>query len=416
MKRIKVVSYSDSIGGASIACRRQLSELEDFEIDWIVSNKKDLNSSAISEWSWLKNKIYFLKRVLSFILVKLQVKNRSQYKCSINLFSNSFVYKQVKSGELFHLHWINNDTLSLLAIYLIVKNPKNRVIITMHDDWLISGVEHCLEHDDERYQTGFTLKNSSIISSLVFYIKRMIFIRSKCKLLITTPSKYLQDKVLNSKILSDKSIVIVPNSFTAPNVVSKLKTLGVHSGIDTTKYDSVFFISSIIDGNYLKGYDLFVSFLKIFHEMNPNRKVAIIRVGGKNNGFHSELNFDIYDFGYVSNESTLSELYKMSDITLVFSRSESFGQVALESLYFGTPVFAFDCTGISDFVEHGKNGFLIEPFDNLSYATLVSDYLYGADKLKRNMLIESSVISKFDNKKVASKWKEIYNSFYYDCR
>jgi glycosyltransferase involved in cell wall biosynthesis len=53
---------------------------------------------------------------------------------------------------------------------------------------------------------------------------------------------------------------------------------------------------------------------------------------------------------------------------MVPSTQEAFGQTASESLACGTPVVAFNATGLKDIVEHQKNGYLAQPFDSQELA------------------------------------------------
>ena len=59
----------------------------------------------------------------------------------------------------------------------------------------------------------------------------------------------------------------------------------------------------------------------------------------------------------------LSSWMRAADVTLVPSRSESFGLVALESSACGTPVVASDVGGLKTLVEAGVNGFLVDGRD-----------------------------------------------------
>ena len=59
---------------------------------------------------------------------------------------------------------------------------------------------------------------------------------------------------------------------------------------------------------------------------------------------------------------TIKPLSSMSqlDCLVVPSKEESFGLSALEALSVGTPVIAFQETGIADFLKHGKHGYLAQ--------------------------------------------------------
>ena len=67
----------------------------------------------------------------------------------------------------------------------------------------------------------------------------------------------------------------------------------------------------------------------------------------------------------------LSTWLRAADVTVVPSRSESFGLVALESSGCGTPVVASDVGGLKTLIEPGVNGFLIEERDASIWADAV---------------------------------------------
>jgi D-inositol-3-phosphate glycosyltransferase len=67
----------------------------------------------------------------------------------------------------------------------------------------------------------------------------------------------------------------------------------------------------------------------------------------------------------------LSTWMRAADVTLVPSRSESFGLVALESSACGTPVVASEVGGLITLIEPGVNGFLVAERDPLIWADTV---------------------------------------------
>ncbi len=68
----------------------------------------------------------------------------------------------------------------------------------------------------------------------------------------------------------------------------------------------------------------------------------------------------------------LVDYYRAADVVVVPSRSESFGLVALEAAACGTPVVASAVGGLTNIVEDGATGFLVEDRDPLDWATPVS--------------------------------------------
>jgi D-inositol-3-phosphate glycosyltransferase len=67
----------------------------------------------------------------------------------------------------------------------------------------------------------------------------------------------------------------------------------------------------------------------------------------------------------------LSSYYRAADVSIVPSRSESFGLVALEAAACGTPVVAAAVGGLTTLVEHGRTGFLIDDPTPQRYAAAV---------------------------------------------
>jgi D-inositol-3-phosphate glycosyltransferase len=67
----------------------------------------------------------------------------------------------------------------------------------------------------------------------------------------------------------------------------------------------------------------------------------------------------------------LSTWMRAADVTLVPSRSESFGLVALESSACGTPVVASDVGGLSILVEPGRNGLLVTSRNPVDWSAAV---------------------------------------------
>ncbi|HSL57705.1 MAG TPA: glycosyltransferase [Acidimicrobiales bacterium] len=75
----------------------------------------------------------------------------------------------------------------------------------------------------------------------------------------------------------------------------------------------------------------------------------------------------------------LSTYYRAADVTIVPSRSESFGLVALESAACGTPVVAAAVGGLRLLVDHGRTGFLVDERDPAAFAAHVRAVLGQPD-------------------------------------
>lgn len=67
----------------------------------------------------------------------------------------------------------------------------------------------------------------------------------------------------------------------------------------------------------------------------------------------------IRHLGFVSDQASLAELYRQSDILVLPAREEKFGLVLLEAMASGLPVVTTDCVGPAEIVENGVEGYVV---------------------------------------------------------
>ena len=94
---------------------------------------------------------------------------------------------------------------------------------------------------------------------------------------------------------------------------------------------------------------------------------------------------------------------------IVPSVIESFGQTASESFACGTPVVAFDTSGLRDIVDHQVNGFLANPYNSNSLAEGIKWVL--EDKQRLSVLNRNSR-KKAEDKFSMDKYVESYYNLY----
>ena len=131
----------------------------------------------------------------------------------------------------------------------------------------------------------------------------------------------------------------------------------------------------------LKGVDLA---LETLIEMRRRGRDALLSIVGGPSGTDgratlAQLHHRVAEAGVIGQVSfvapqahqLLSTWMRAADVTLVPSRSESFGLVALESSACGTPVVASEVGGLITLVEPGVNGLLVKQRDPVAWADAV---------------------------------------------
>jgi len=160
-----------------------------------------------------------------------------------------------------------------------------------------------------------------------------------------------------------------------------------------------------------KGFESIKTILK---EANKNKLLSdttFIFFGDDKNFLNEAKNFEInfkYFKNIAPNSYDLKLLYSASDLLLVPSSLESFGQLALEAMSCGIPTVCFDKTGVVDIIDHLKTGYI-------SKENSISDFINGInwclDKKNSDFLFKNCINrtnEKFSSDKVAEMYIELY--------
>ncbi|WP_417536739.1 glycosyltransferase [Methylophaga sp.] len=393
--RVNYFAFSFSRGGAAIAAEKfyQLVatkyKVRSYSVERVVSEGDGDRFAP----SFVSFRVHYFLRLLEYALVSLFRKN-VEVKHSLNLFSCRLMRNAIRScsasDELVHVHWINNDSFSVRALGRLPEHS----IITLHDEWLISGAEHyrdplTLDAFDERYTNGgFSLCRSINRWS---WGRKYRALSARNDLIITAPSRWLQGRAASSQILGGNTIELLPNPINtevfAPLEISERALSRAELGI--RPQDVVFCFGGVsLDKNRLKGgAELALALDKLSKRLPvEDKKQIVLLVFGGDSGAEEQLGgFRTLHYGRVASSEGMRWLYGMSDVTVVPSLVEAFGQVAAESLSCAVPVVCFNTSGLKDVVDHEVSGFMAD-FPSISDLSvqLQRAYMLGADE-RRSM-------------------------------
>jgi len=102
--------------------------------------------------------------------------------------------------------------------------------------------------------------------------------------------------------------------------------------------------------------------------------------------------FELYNkivFTGTLQDSKLIEIYRSNDVLVLPSINEAYGIVYIEALSFGLPVIGTTLGGAKEIINHGENGYLIEPHNSIKLAEYLSSLQQDRNLL--NILSKNSL-------------------------
>lgn len=402
MIKIIHISHTDDKSGAGIAAKRiHLSLLNnDFEVKSIMRvnrlfSKKD---SSIIGPKKIKKISFYMKMIIERKIIDF-LKYQDNNFHSLSIFPSDLFKELNKSDfEIIHLHWVQHEMLSIESIGKINKP----IVWTFHDLW------PCFKTAHYPHNTNLKLINKK--NKLQEFTDNWCFKRKKTSWVksfnIVCPSKWMANEVRKSEIMNNCNIEVIPNPLDTkifkPVEVKKARTI---LNINTKKNIILF---GSLDGpkDLRKGFDLFEKLIEVIANKYYDFEILTF---GKENKFNFLKKITIRNLGIIENKHKLAIIYSASDLMIVPSRLESFGQTASEAQSCGTPVIAFNTSGLKDIVEDGETGYLIEKYNYKKMAEKVIELFNNKPKLDYlGKEARENALKKFSQEIIAKKYIKLY--------
>ena len=404
--KISLINYYDTSGGAARAAYRIHHTLRDNSID----SKMIVAHASSDDWTVQGPSNTWTKIISRGRLFIGGLFNKLLYTDNPNLHSASLLpsswsnYLNDSDTDVVHLHWVNGEMMSIKDIGLIRKP----VVWTIHDMWAFSGAEHYT--NDFRWKEGYKKNNRPLYESGLD-LNRWVWKRKlKCwkqPIHIVCPSNWLAECARKSVLMRDWPITVIPNPINTELWNPVDKTLArelLHLPIDVPL---LLFGALGGESDPRKGFDLLRDALQDLHNEPDGLQLVVFGQSAPREPSH--LGFPIHYVGMLHDDVSLRLLYSAADVMVVPSRQEAFGQTASEAHSCGTPVVAFDGTGLSDIVIHKENGYLARPFDIKDLAIGIQ-WVLGDDK--RHLILcknaRQNAIARFSYPVVFKQYLNVY--------
>lgn len=392
-------------GGARAAYRIHRSLLEQG-----IESRMQVNQSSTGDWSVHVPGRSAISKLFNKVRPLIaEVPNRFFSSSFPAPHSASFVISDWpgwinSSGyDVVNLHWV----YEMMSIEDIARIRKP-LVWTMHDMWAFCGAEHYTE--DFRWQTGYLDSNRPGYES-GFDLNRWVWQRKekawKCPLHMVTPSRWLKRCVQESRLMEGWPVTVIPNpidtTFWKPVDQAMARSLyGIAPNVPLLLFGAN-------GGGRIpnKGYDMLLSALGILRSEMPELELMVFGQRAPENP--EDLGFPVHYTGHLHDDMSLRLLYGAADAMVVPSRIEAFGQTASEAHACGTPVIAFDTTGLPDIVDHQETGYLARRFETGDLARGVRWVLEErANRLRLQRNAREKAVRTFDYQVVSRQYLEVY--------
>lgn len=293
----------------------------------------------------------------------------------------------VKEADIIHLHWIENF-VNYPSFFQKIDKP---IVWTFHDENIAYGGFHYTD-EARRFKESFAgiegqfvgIKKNALKEDLNIH---MVALSKQMKLF------YHEHGLQPNYPVSIIHNGILPDNFQNLDRDYCRKILGIP--VDRIV---LCFCASDINDKY-KGLATLVQALERLN--NPNITLLCVGKGKLPKSF-----VDIIGTGTIANPRLMSVAYSTSDLFVLPSFQESFGQAPVEAMACGCPVVAFP-SGIIDELITQENGVCCP---NFRIESLISEIQTALCAKYDRESIRGYVTERFNIKKIANHYLELYKS------
>lgn len=191
-----------------------------------------------------------------------------------------------------------------------------------------------------------------------------------------------------------------PKDVNREDVLSKLHLRPTHKYV-------VSFVGKLTD---FKGVDVLIRAAKIYSQDIDDVVTLIVGNGEKYdelNRLKDSLGLDNVFFVGHKGQHTVADIYNVADVSVVPSRNEPFGLVAIEALACGTPVVATNQGGLVDFIDDSI-GKLVPVDDDIALAEAIVEEIMHEQKAQRRERAASMAARSFSWSRVVDDVLDFY--------
>lgn len=332
---------------------------------------------------------------------------------SLGWWGKPFTSRSVMSdSDLIQLHWICGGFMRPEQLVALASYP---LVWRLADMWPFCGTEHYTAGND-RYVEGYLSHNRPEIEEgpdvnrWVWNRKRKAYSKLP-DLTIVAPSRWMADCAKRSALFKDRRIEYIATG-TDLDVFRPLDRKATREQLGLPGDSRIVLFGSITGtASPRKGFKHLLHALEI---LGKSREVTddihLVTFGSHPTEQRFELPFPVTALGPINSQEDLATAYSAADLFVAPSREENLANTVLEALACGTPVVAFDIGGMPDAIDHMRNGYLAQPFDDEDLAAGIAAIIDLSKARYSNMRARArkKTESHFEQVAQAKRYLELY--------
>jgi glycosyltransferase involved in cell wall biosynthesis len=309
--------------------------------------------------------------------------------------------------DLLHLHWVTGGFLRIETL----RKLGRPIVWTLRDMWPFTGGCH-VSGDCDRYRTAcgacWQLGSDAGRDLTRWVWRRKHRAWRAIDLNLVAPSRWMADCARASSLFRDRPITVIPNGLDT-SVFKPLDrgfarlALGIEPNRPVILFGAV---NLLKDAN--KGSAILREALPVVGEKLDSSNPQLLIFGSSAPEDAIDFGLETSYLGHLGDETSMALAYNAADLLVVPSRQESFCHTAAEALACGTPVVAFNATGLRDVVDHRINGYLARPYDPEDLAHGVVSVLASERREEMATRARRKAEESFDIRIVARRYAELY--------
>lgn len=293
----------------------------------------------------------------------------------------------VQEADVLHLHWVENF-VDYPSFFARVKKP---IVWTFHDESVAFGGFH---YTDEARRLA---EPYASIEEPLAQLKRQALAAAN-NLHMVALCRPMEQFYHDCSLAPQFPVEVIYNGIR-PEDFNMLDPAFCRQvlGIPQDKTVITFCATDINDSH--KGLDILIQSLA---GVNDSHKVALLCVGS---GALPKADFPVVGTGPIANPRLLSLAYSASDLFVMPSLQEAFGQTPIEAMACGCPVVAFPC-GIIDELITEHNGVRCPDFTAEALAEGIRITLgrqYDREAIRRD------AVDRFNISRIAGQYLDLYH-------